>query len=166
MHVIRYVTTSYEAMIFLLNISILAFKGVITTKIWRATMRFKMVIHDQKEEVSWRSLSMQSRGMILKLQWRSDSHDLTFLSLLEQIFLLILLLDFSTNTNPNWAIMILWICFGVLFLKTLKSLISHLNYSSDFMEFQKNLKKYPNSLWIWPLFTNILVNSWLNLQIG
>ena len=53
---------------------------------------------------------------------------------------------------------ILWIFLWVLFPNLSKFLISHLNSLSDFIEFQRIPQKYFNYLWIWPLFTSILLD--------
>ena len=57
-----------------------------------------------------------------------------------------------------------WIDLWVIFLKP--PLISHLNSSSNLINFQKISWKYLNSLWIRPLFTIIPFNSWLIPNIG
>ena len=44
-------------------------------------------------------------------------------------------LDFSAKSNPNSMILVLWIRIRVIFLNILKSLISHLNSSSNLIEF-------------------------------
>ena len=53
---------------------------------------------------------------------------------------------------------ILWIRLQVFFLNIVKSLISHLNLSSDLIKFQEHPKNFLISLWIQPLFTIILTN--------
>ena len=41
-----------------------------------------------------------------------------------------------------------------------------INSSSDLIEFQRYLKNFPNYPWIWPLFTTIPFNTWINLYIS
>ena len=50
--------------------------------------------------------------------------------------------------------------------KKFKSLISHLNSSSDLIIFQRFLKKFSHYPWIQPLLTIILINLQLNHKIS
>ena len=59
-----------------------------------------------------------------------------------------------------------WISFQVFFPNISIFLISHHDSSSDLIEFQKIIWKYHISLWNRPLFTTILLNSWLFDKIG
>ena len=67
--------------------------------------------------------------------------------------------------SPIAWLLIHWILLGVIFVKISNSLISHLNSLSDLIQFEEVPKKYLNSPWIWPLFTTILSNWWLFLEI-
>ena len=58
-----------------------------------------------------------------------------------------------------------WIRLQVFFLKRLNFIISISDSSSDLIKFEEIIKKFPNSLCIWPLFTIIPINSWINLEI-
>ena len=69
-------------------------------------------------------------------------------------------------TNPNQAIFDSTDRSLSYLSKTLFSLISHLNSSSNLTKFQNISQKYLNSLWIRPLFTIIPFNSLLIPQIG
>ena len=54
----------------------------------------------------------------------------------------------------------------VFFPKISKSLISIHILTSNLTKFQKIIQNYLNSPWILPLFTTILLNSWLFDKIG
>ena len=54
----------------------------------------------------------------------------------------------------------------VLFLIISNCLISMTISSSDLIKFEEIFQNSPNFLWIWPLFTNIPLNSWLSFKIG
>ena len=60
----------------------------------------------------------------------------------------------------------MWIRLWVLFPKISNCRIYIIISSSDLIKFKEIMKNFPNSLWIWPLFTIIPLNSWFNIKIG
>ena len=56
--------------------------------------------------------------------------------------------DFFVNSNPNLLISNSVIHIGVISLNIFNCIISNLNSLSDLIEFQRYLKKFPNSPWI------------------
>ena len=83
-------------------------------------------------------------------------HDFNF----RNFFLIHLMNSPQILIEIQWFL-IPWICFQILFLKILISLISHNDSLFDLIEFQKIIWNYHNSPLNRPLFTTMLLNSWL-----
>ena len=74
-------------------------------------------------------------------------------------FIFDLLIDFSTNLDPNFVIFDYVDLPSSYISKNIKIPNVYLISSSNLIEFQRIHKNYLNSLWIQPLFTSKLSNS-------
>ena len=75
------------------------------------------------------------------------------------------LFDFSANLDPNWVIFYS-VDLSLSSLSKSIKIISHLNSSSHLIKFQKISQNSLISPWNRPLFTTILLNSWLFDKFG